>query len=207
MGRSVSSSKVHIQNKNIPVIIQELVDHKARVGEIHTLSLQLIPPYPIKIEWYNKNLLIPSSDSKIQSFTPEDGIASMCLSPLDLQDDGEWKVVLMNDEGLCSTSSCELSIIIPKNYRKPRFLENLKAILTEEGLVSFECKVVGFPTPQLFWFKDGHELRPGDVYQLSGTNSLGVYSCLAKNCMGSAESNAELTLEGKIINIFRFISS
>lgn len=52
-------------------------------------------------------------------------------------------------------------------------MENLKAVLTEEGLVSFECKVVGFPTPLLRWFKDGQELKPGDVYQLTGTNSLG----------------------------------
>lgn len=71
----------------------------------------------------------------------------------------------------------------------------MKAILTEEGLVSFECKVVGFPTPQLQWFKDGQELRPGDVYQLTGTNSLGTYYCIAKNCMGEARSTAELTVE------------
>jgi hypothetical protein len=38
---------------------------------------------------------------------------------------------------------------VPKNYRKPRFVENLKAVLTKDGLVSFECKVVGFPTPIL----------------------------------------------------------
>lgn len=63
---------------------------------------------------------------------------------------------------------------VPKNYRKPRFMESLKAVLTEEGLVSFECKVVGFPTPLLRWFKDGQELKPGDVYQLTGTNSLGI---------------------------------
>lgn len=53
-------------------------------------------------------------------------------------------------------------------------MESLKAVLTEEGLVSFECKVVGFPTPLLRWFKDGQELKPGDVYQLTGTNSLGI---------------------------------
>ena len=52
-------------------------------------------------------------------------------------------------------------------------METLRAMLTDEGLVSFECKVVGYPTPLLRWFKDGQELRPGDVYQLSGTNSLG----------------------------------
>lgn len=61
--------------------------------------------------------------------------------------------------------------------------------------MSFECKVVGFPTPQLQWFKDGQELKPGDVYQLSGTNSLGSYSCVARNCMGTAVSSAELTVD------------
>lgn len=74
-------------------------------------------------------------------------------------------------------------------------MDGLKAILTEEGLVSFECKVVGSPTPLLRWFKDGQELKPGDVYQLTGTNSLGSYCCIAKNCMGEAKSTAELTVE------------
>lgn len=74
-------------------------------------------------------------------------------------------------------------------------MDSLKAVLTEEGLVSFECKVVGSPTPFLRWFKDGQELKPGDVYQLTGSNSLGSYCCIAKNCMGEARSTAELTVE------------
>lgn len=74
-------------------------------------------------------------------------------------------------------------------------MDTLKAVLTDEGLVSFECKVVGSPTPLLRWFKDGQELKPGDVYQLTGTNSLGSYCCIAKNCMGEARSSAELTVE------------
>ncbi len=40
-------------------------------------------------------------------------------------------------------------VLVPKNYRVPKFVEDLKAVLTKEGLVSFECKVVGFPTPVL----------------------------------------------------------
>lgn len=48
--------------------------------------------------------------------------------------------------------------------------------MTPEGLVSFECKVIGYPTPQLKWLKDSKELKPGDVYQLTGTNSLGKVS-------------------------------
>lgn len=133
------------------MIIQELVDHKARVGEMHSLAVTLIPPYPTRVEWYNKELLIPNSDSRLQNFSKEDGIASISFSPLTLDDEGEWKVVLLNEDDLSSSSTCQLSIVVPKNYRKPRFLENLKAVLTEEGLVSFECKVLGYPTPVLYW--------------------------------------------------------
>lgn len=110
----------------------------------------------------------------------------------------------------------------PKNYRVPRFLESLRAIMTEEGLVSFECKVIGYPTPELSWFKDGKQLQPGDVYELTGSKSLGMarqiffvvtqvqkklnrvigifqftgtYCCVARNCMGEASSVAELSIE------------
>ena len=68
------------------------------------------------------------------------------------------------------------------------FVEKLRANLTDEGMVSFECKVVGFPTPVLTWLKDGRDLRPGDVYQLYGNQSIGVYTCVARNCMGEARS-------------------
>lgn len=110
-------------------------------------------------------------------------------------DEGDWKCVITSNEGCVSISSCTVEMEIPRNYRKPRFMESLKAVLTEEGLVSFECKVVGFPTPALKWFKDGQELKPGDVYQLTGTNSLGTYCCIARNCMGECSSTAILTVE------------
>ena len=68
--------------------------------------------------------------------------------PFYYSDDGEWKVNVENQYGSAS-SECILTLRVPKNYRKPKFVENLKPFLTKEGLVSFECKVVGFPTPLL----------------------------------------------------------
>lgn len=52
----------------------------------------------------------------------------------------EWKCVATNDFGH-SVTSCFLRLIIPKHFKKPRFLENLRAILSEEGAVNLECKV------------------------------------------------------------------
>ena len=49
----------------------------------------------------------------------------------------------------------------------PKFLEDLKVALGEDGNVSLECKVIGIPQPTLTWFKDGKELRAGDLHQLT----------------------------------------
>lgn len=75
----------------------------------------------------------------------------------------------------------------------------------DKGNVSLECKVIGIPQPTLTWFKDGKELKAGDLHQLlsgSGVNSdpnadpkscaLGTYECMAENCMGKATSTATL---------------
>lgn len=209
MGRTYSSSKLHISGRTSresslqpgkshgppPVFTSELKNMKTKIGETISISCQImVPPWPKSIAWYNKDGKVEASD---KYKVIEDGLGSYILeiNPTEFCDEGEWKVVVTSTDGTVSISNCHVSMEMPKNYRKPRFMENLKAILTDEGLVSFECKVVGFPTPFLRWFKDGHELKPGDVYQLTGTNSLGSYSCIARNCMGEAVSSAVLTLE------------
>ncbi|KAJ1524904.1 hypothetical protein ONE63_009763 [Megalurothrips usitatus] len=191
MGRAYSSSRVHVVGRGSregslkpadcllptgppPVFDEEIRSEKARIGDPITLSCHVqVPPWPKSIQWYN-------SDGRVETGERyrvlEDGLGgySVEISALEACDDGEWKCVATSIEGVRGISSAAVTLTYPKNYRKPRFLESLRAILTEEGLVSFECKVVGFPTPQLRWFKDGQELRPGDVYQLTGTNSLGA---------------------------------
>lgn len=75
-------------------------------------------------------------------------------------------------------------------------MENLQAILSEEGAVNLECKVIGVPQPVLKWYKDGEELKPGDIHRIisgqDGTCCLGTYTCEAQNCMGIAASSASL---------------
>ncbi|XP_076759010.1 myosin light chain kinase, smooth muscle-like [Xylocopa sonorina] len=212
MGIAYSSSKVHVVGKGsregslkpadsltpsgpLPVFMKILQDEYCRIGDTLRLSCQVqVPPWPKMITWYNKEGRIEPSE---KYHVMEDGLGgySIEVNPVEAMDEGEWKCVATSAEDMKQFTTCHVAMSIPKNYRKPRFMESLKAVLTEEGLVSFECKVVGFPTPLLRWFKDGQELKPGDVYQLTGTNSLGSYCCIAKNCMGEAESTAELTIE------------
>lgn len=117
------------------------------------------------------------------------------IQSLEFLDQAEWKCVALNDYGH-SVTSCFLKLIIPRHYKKPRFLENLQAILSEEGAVNLECKVIGVPQPVLKWYKDGEELKPGDIHRIisgqDGTCCLGTYTCEAQNCMGIAASSASL---------------
>jgi len=63
----------------------------------------------------------------------------------------EWKCVATSEFGH-SVTSCYLKLLIPRHYKKPRFLENLRAILSEEGAVNLECKVSVFAIFFLFCF-------------------------------------------------------
>ena len=66
--------------------------------------------------------------------------------------------------------------------------------LTEQGTVSLECKVVGIPSPSLRWYKDGEEIRSGDVLALTPNmeKPVSVYRCDAINCMGTVSSTSVL---------------
>ncbi|KAF3430268.1 hypothetical protein E2986_13219 [Frieseomelitta varia] len=90
---------------------------------------------------------------------------------------------------------------VPKAYKRPEFVEELRALLTETGTVSLECKVVGVPTPVLRWFKDNKEIKAGDVFALTANpddpTSLGIYTCEAVNCMGIAYSSSKVHVVGK----------
>jgi hypothetical protein len=57
-------------------------------------------------------------------------------------------------------------------------------------------QVIGVPQPVLKWYKDGEELKPGDIHRIisgqDGTCCLGTYTCEAHNCMGTVASSASL---------------
>lgn len=100
----------------------------------------VVPPWPKSVVWYNKEGRIDRND-KYRLI--EDGLGAYMLEvkPSEFCDEGEWKCVVTSTEGSVGISTCFVAMDIPKNYRKPRFMESLKAVLTDEGLVSFECKV------------------------------------------------------------------
>ena len=148
----------------------------------------------LEILWSHNNLTQTSGD--ILTLSKEDGGFYHCdITKVTPELEGDWSVIA-KDSGHEIVSSCNLTVTVPKHYKKPKFLESLRAVLTEEGAVNLECKVIGVPQPTLSWYKDGVELKQGDIHRLmsgrDGSCCLGTYTCVADNCMGSVTSSAAL---------------
>lgn len=88
---------------------------------------------------------------------------------------------------------------MPETYKAPEFVDELRAILTSQGTISLECKVIGYPTPELRWYKDEKEIKAGDMFGLSINGgdlaSLGVYTCVATNCVGRSRSSSKVRVQ------------
>ena len=164
-----------------------------RSDTLHDVVLVTYSPC-LEISWQHENITQTSGDRL--AFSKEDGGFYHCdIIKARPEDEGEWTVVA-KDSGHDISSSCSLTVTVPKHYKKPKFLESLRAVLTEEGAVNLECKVIGVPQPTLSWYKDGVELKQGDIHRLmsgkDGSCCLGTYTCVADNCMGTVTSSAAL---------------
>lgn len=135
-------------------------------------------PEPI-LSWYRDDHPVTNDLEKYHVKKETLGVCHLEIKRLEFCDQTEWKCVASNDYGQ-SVTSCFLKLVVPKHYKKPKFLENLRAVMSEGGAVNLECKVIGVPQPTLKWYKDGKELKPGDIHRITsgqdGTCCLGTYT-------------------------------
>ena len=86
----------------------------------------------------------------------------------------------------------------------PSFIEKIQDAKVVEGeSVKLEGKVTGHPKPEISWLKDGKVVKPDDrvsLYEKDGRTMLEIseaeYTCIAKNDLGTAETLAELLVDG-----------
>jgi len=150
------------------------------------------------LTWYRNDRRVCEND-RIKEIH-EGNFYYLEISPIMLEDGGKWLLLAENENGRDSCL-CQLTVLVPKAFKSPEFVEELCAVLTQAGIVSLECKVIGVPTPQLRWFKDSKEIKAGDMFALTANQddptSLGTYTCEAINCMGKAYSSSKVHVVGR----------
>ncbi|KAF5903930.1 obscurin isoform X3, partial [Clarias magur] len=115
-----------------------------------------------------------------------------------------------SDQDGSKTPTTEKPFIISGPPAAPAFLTQLQNQEVPDGYpVSFDCVIIGRPSPIIRWFKDGKVLQEDDHYMINEDqegchqliittvrpSDMGVYRCMAENDSGIASSNAELRVE------------
>lgn len=94
----------------------------------------------------------------------------------------------------------------------PEFTVPLSDAIVQEGKeFSFECRLIGRPTPEIVWYKDGISILNNPDYRtthVDGVCALKIdetfaedsakYTCRAFNILGSAETSAALAVKGNL---------
>ncbi|XP_071792535.1 protein Obscurin-like isoform X2 [Asterias amurensis] len=97
-----------------------------------------------------------------------------------------------------------------RTYQPPAILEDIRDCDVFEGSAArFDCRISGFPEPQVYWYKDGKEIKEDRHYRIefdevdlcsliireAEADDDGLYKCEARNAAGTAFSEAELLVE------------
>lgn len=102
-------------------------------------TISVVPEPRPSISWYKEDEELTDSD-RYQLSSDGNGTFVLNIVPLEVDDQAEWKCVAVNKYGQTVTSSF-LKLNVPKNFKPPRFLDELRIAFSNEGSVNLECKV------------------------------------------------------------------
>ncbi|CAH3158195.1 unnamed protein product, partial [Porites lobata] len=84
-----------------------------------------------------------------------------------------------------------------------------KYYVGREKNVSLDCKVDGYPIPAITWTPCNSQENVCDqsMLNISEVQNDGVYTCTAKNSLGSDSANTSLVIGAKVINVTLTVSN
>ncbi|XP_073994362.1 obscurin isoform X3 [Rhodnius prolixus] len=157
------------------------------------------------VKWFKDGEELKASDH-VQLINHPDGSIKLRIDKVTPADCGAYKVLVENSLG---TDSSICAVAVNPSPTAPVILKKLCDVTTTEGEPMFlEAQVMGFPLPELKWFKDGLPVRtsravnfinsPGGLVGLSVDKTLnehaGSYTLTAVNKLGEASSSAKVEI-------------
>ncbi|XP_037043462.1 obscurin isoform X3 [Bradysia coprophila] len=192
-----------------PTFIKKL-DKAAEVGQNEKLELKCMvdgSPLPTA-KWFKDGKEIKPSDHIQMNQTP-DGLIKLEIEHAKPADCGAYKLVISNPNG---DVSALCAVAVKPEPMKPAFvkpIKDLKVVIGQPMLL--EAQIVGFPSPEIKWFKDGVALRPSKAFnfinQPEGLIGLSIDACRAEdagtysvaivNRLGELSGTAKVEVEPK----------
>ncbi|KAJ0067249.1 hypothetical protein NL108_015117 [Boleophthalmus pectinirostris] len=159
-----------------PHFLQAPGDMMAHEGKLCRLDCKVSGlPNPELMWLVNGRPIYPDLYHKM--LVRENGVHSLVIDPLTQKDAGTYTCIASNKAGQ-SSFSLELSVVEKEMKHPPQFVEKLQNMGIPEGTpVRLECRVVGMPSPVIFWKKD-NETIPRTRERISMHQDVTGYVCL-----------------------------
>lgn len=68
-----------------------------------------VPPWPKEVTWYNKEGMV-KDDERYKLMSDGIGTYSIRIDPVEAMDEGEWKCVVMSDNGVKQFTTCYIAM-------------------------------------------------------------------------------------------------
>lgn len=184
-------------------LMQTSGDMMTSVGGQVTLECRF-EGYPVpEVNWRRDDIVI-WSDEKYKIRTDDKGTTTtLVIYNTQREDGGRYSCIAENPAG---TYRGDLHVTV---NAPPIFIQTPESTTYATGTTSrIVCLVEGHPRPQMTWFHNGESVdsdnhmtyeKDGSVLVLNGVreSDAGVYTCVAQNSQGSAESVAMIRINGR----------
>ncbi|XP_055686183.1 obscurin isoform X3 [Lutzomyia longipalpis] len=195
---------------NTPPSLFKNLERFVEVDEGEKLLLSAIlsgSPIP-QVQWYKDGERLEPSEHVKMTNLP-DGAVKLEIEHAQPSDCGAYKLVITNANG---TSDALCAVAVNPEPRRPSFIKPLGDVNVVAGdVLKLEAEVIGFPVPEVQWFKDGVPVRLspevnfvcqpngiiGLVIDCARPEDAGVYTVRVMNKLGEAEGKAHAGVEPK----------
>ena len=128
---------------------------------------------PDKVEWLKDGKPLKENKKYKTQFNQQTGLHELIIRDSEPADSGEYRCVATNSKG---QDSCPIKLDIEPLSGPPKFLRGLHDAKVLSGTsVKFIVEVVGSPTPEVTWYKDGSPVVESEKYSI---DSKGITYCL-----------------------------
>ncbi|CAG9840238.1 unnamed protein product, partial [Diabrotica balteata] len=197
--------KVITSEKEPPEILSPLESITVRKGEPVTLSTTIFGNPEPTIEWLKdgKPLTRPK-------FKKDGNTYTLTIPKTSTDDTATYTVRATNSLGTIETSANLTVEEFPENQEPPLFVKRFEEqTVPQKSPLTLKAKVVGNPTPEVYWLRNNEPLEPSDRVKIifdgenveltiKETNSeldSGDYKCIAVNSAGKASHGAKVSIE------------
>lgn len=217
-GEAKSSGSVQIEDKETegvpPKFVQPVKPQNVTVGEVAILEASVEAVPFASFQWYYQT--VPITQSKEFKIVTSENKSVLLINEVTPELSGTFTCRAENSMGSV-TSTASLNVIEDveleetKELEYPRFIKQPSPIRVMDGQkVTFQCVVVGKPTPRVHWFhndvpvEDAKDIITSQdsegVCSLTITEAFpensGEYVCYASNKVGEAVCRSTLIVEG-----------